>query len=156
MTTHDSPTAQSMAALSMFPEILAELSTRSSDTSNPLRNRLHFVNTSQQSYDEIESGMSEYLKCNLKPEAFEAMHHRVEELNQESRLCELLLEIIKHAEGEMDRHVAMFDDILLTINRVRDAPSDDSNFKVCVNPIDISVINSQSRSPSPDTDVICE
>ena len=118
-----------MAALSIFPDLLMELSNKASDT-HTARNRLKFVNSTQTTYDEIEQGMAEYLKANLKPEPYQVVHDRVNELNQESRLCELLLEIIKHAEAEMDRHVAMFDDLLNTISRVRDTPNDNTDFKV--------------------------
>ena len=54
----------------------------------------------------------------------------VSELNQESRLCELILVLIRMAEDQMDHHVAMFEDIIKIVHRVREMEDDGTNFHV--------------------------
>ena len=81
-------------------------------------------------YDEIEQDMTGYLKANLLEEKFANLQAKVDPLNQESRLCELLLDVIHYAEDQMDRHVTMFDEILTTVNRIKDMDYDGTNFRV--------------------------
>lgn len=84
----------------------------------------------QISYDKVESDLVDYLKTFLGSEVFEDVQARVDDLNQESRLCELILEVIYCAEKQMDRHSGMLDDIQEMIGKVRDMEPDGTNFRV--------------------------
>lgn len=74
--------------------------------------------------------MHDYLKTNLPTDAYHRVVNKCNVINQESRLCELLLEIIHYCESALDRHVDMFDAIFSTILKIKDLPFDGTNFRV--------------------------
>lgn len=78
----------------------------------------------------MENDLVDYLKTFLGDEVFVNVQARVDDLNQESRLCELLLEVIYCAESQMDKHGDMLDDIQEMIGKLRDMAPDGTNFRV--------------------------
>lgn len=90
----------------------------------------YFFHHPQLSYEKVESDLSDYLKSFLGDEVFAEVQARVDDLNQESRLCELLLEVIYCAENQMDRQSDMLDDIQEMIGKLRDIAPDGTNFRV--------------------------
>ncbi len=82
------------------------------------------------SYDKVENDLVDYLKAYLNEEVFADVRSRVDDLNQESRLCELILEVIYCAEKQMDSHIVMLDDIQEIIGKVREMEPDGTNFRV--------------------------
>lgn len=120
-----------MISLNLFTDILMELSTKDREGRsmyNP-RHKLRFVNQSIIPYEDIELSLVEYLKSNLTVEQFQSVELRLADLVDECRICELLYELIEHSETTMDRHVALFDEMLELIFKIRDMEYDGSSFK---------------------------
>ncbi|KAJ6224049.1 hypothetical protein RDWZM_002594 [Blomia tropicalis] len=124
-------TNDQMISLNLFTDILMELSTKDREGRsmyNP-RHKLRFVNQSIIPYEDIELSLIEYLKSNLTVEQFQSVELRLADLVDECRICELLYELIEHSETTMDRHVALFDEMLELIFKIRDMEYDGSSFK---------------------------
>ena len=112
-----------MEGLALFNDILLELVNKP-DAKQPTR--LKFVNQSIQPYSETIKNLMDYLETNLSSEQFDDLCKRINDLNEESQLCEMILELVRHSEEHMDRHMELFDEILQVVHKIQNMDRNNS------------------------------
>lgn len=120
-----------MPNLELFPEILRELfyqRTPQTKLQTP-QYKLKFVNRSLCPYKQIEQDLSHYLKVNINPEKYQVVMERIKNYTQESCICELILELIRFIEANLDIYTSLFEEMIMVVEQVRQMDSSDYEFK---------------------------
>ncbi|KAI2808042.1 hypothetical protein BLOT_005984 [Blomia tropicalis] len=100
--------------VSRFDEILIDIS-----QNNPREHkRLRFVNKNMIDLSLVETKLNNYLEANLSVEQLTELSQNLDGCDEESRLCEYLLQLIHHSEERIDRHVELFQEVCNVVRRM--------------------------------------
>lgn len=111
-----------MEAIKMFDEILQDISSINSPREHK---RLKFVNRNMMELELVEQKLNDYFQINLTPEQLNEFMRSIKDVVGESRICEYLVQLIKHGEERVERHVELFQEICNVIRKVREIDSND-------------------------------
>lgn len=110
----------SLESIQQFGSILEEVIGTNAVTRPPGR-RLRFTNQSLQAYEKTERDLVKFFEDNLSADEFRALNTDAQEqLDEESRLCDLIIHLIGYCENLMDQQVDLFQEVLNTVHQVQE------------------------------------
>ena len=110
----------------VLSEIVSQKAQQQNDGSNyeqkqkPLgKQRLRFINQSVCDYDKIVANLIDYFKINLPLKEFEPLKEKIDKIiDEECKICELIMYLIRQTESDIDENAKMFEQVLVFLAEI--------------------------------------